>query len=93
VLWCLEHDAKVFATVCYFRPSSISAGRIRVQFVEHPSQDYAAQQIVKKFISMSVMDLDTIKATTKHELLFIQPGNTKGGSITVQLTSCLTCLD
>ncbi len=26
-------------------------------------------------------------------LLFVQPGNTKGGSITVPLTSCLTGLD
>jgi hypothetical protein len=27
------------------------------------------------------------------ETLTKQPGNTKGGSITVLLTSCLTCLD
>ncbi len=43
-----------------------------------------------KFIAVtySLPDWRTILCTTN-----VRPGNTKGGSITVQLTSCLTGLD
>jgi len=73
VLWCMEHEATVLVTACHFCPGLISAGTIRVWFVEHPSQTYAAQQIVKKFVAMSVMDLVTLKAVAKKKLLFIKP--------------------
>jgi hypothetical protein len=64
--------AWVFATVCYFHPSLIFAGTIRVHFVEHAGWTYAAQQIVNRFVTMTVIDLVTLKAAAKHELLFMQ---------------------
>jgi hypothetical protein len=42
--------------------------------------------------SQCQLRLDPNPRTEDHELIVV-PGNTKGGSITVPLTSCLTCLD
>jgi hypothetical protein len=42
---------------------------------------------------MIVIILITPNVAAKLELPFNKPGNTKGGSITVPLTSCLTGLD
>ncbi len=63
----------MFVTACHFCLSLIFAGTIRVHFVEHASGTYAAQQIVKKFVAMSVMDLVTLKAVAKKKLLFNKP--------------------
>jgi hypothetical protein len=75
MLWYMEHEATVLVIVCHFCLSLIFAGRIRVQFVERPSQTYAAQQIVNRFVTMSLIDLVTLKAAAKKKLLFNKPSS------------------
>jgi hypothetical protein len=66
-LWYIEHEATVFVTACHFCPGLISAFTIRVWFVEYPSQTYAAQQIVKKFVTMSLMDFYHTQSCSQEE--------------------------
>ncbi len=58
-------------------------------FIEHTSLAYAAQQSAIKFIALFLINVVTPKAGDCRPT----PENTKGGSITVPLTSCLTGLD
>jgi len=39
-------------------------------FVEHPSHTSVAQQSVTKYIGIIVINLVTLKAAAKHDLLF-----------------------
>ncbi len=73
VLWYMKHEATVLVIVCNFHSSLIFAGTIRIHFVEHPSLTCAAQQSMNRFVTMTVIDLVTLKAAAKHSFLFIKP--------------------
>jgi hypothetical protein len=42
---------------------------------------------------LTTAENDNLPVMANATLKLVKPGNTKGGRITVQLTSCLTCLD